>query len=127
MEFYHYPIIIAVGILSGFINTLAGGGSLITLPLLIFLFDLPGSVANATSRIAVLAQSGIATAGFRSKGVVWPTPYVYCLAGAAVVGGLIGANLGIAISYQLLIRILAVMMVVVVVLTLRDHNRTQAH
>lgn len=126
MEFYHYPIIIAVGILSGFINTLAGGGSLITLPLLIFLFDLPGSVANATNRIAVLAQSGLATAGFRSKGVVLPTPYVYYLAGAAVVGGLIGANLAIAISDQLFNRILAVMMVVIVVLTVRNHNRTQA-
>lgn len=126
MELYHYPIIIAVGILSGFINTVAGGGSLITLPLLIFLFDLPGSVANATNRIAILAQSGLATAGFRSKGVVLPTPYIYYLAVAAIIGGFIGARLAIAISDQLFNRILAVIMVVIVILTVRNGNRNIA-
>src|SRR5690606_2204474 len=123
MELYHYPIIIAVGILSGFINTVAGGGSLITLPLLIFLFDLPGSVANATNRIAILAQSGLATAGFRSKGVALPTPYIYYLAVAGIIGGFIGARLAIAISDQLFNRILAVIMVIIVVLTVRNNNQ----
>jgi len=123
LELYEYPLIIAVGILSGFINTVAGGGSLITLPLLIFLFDLPGSVANATNRIAILAQSSLATAGFRSKGIKLPTPYIYYLAGAAVAGGFIGANLAIAISDQLFNRILAVIMIVVVILTVRNGNR----
>lgn len=126
MELYHYPIIIAVGILSGFINTLAGGGSLITLPLLIFLFDLPGSVANATNRIAVLAQSALATAGFRSKGVALPTPYIYYLTVAALIGGFLGARMAIAISDQLFNRILAVTMVVIVILTVRNGNKNIA-
>jgi len=45
-----------VGVVTGVINTLAGGGSLLTLPMLIFL-GLPPSVANGTNRIAILIEA----------------------------------------------------------------------
>src|SRR5690606_13246529 len=44
------------GVFAGVLNTLAGGGSLLTLPLLILL-GLPADHANATNRVSVLAQS----------------------------------------------------------------------
>lgn len=50
------------GLLGGFVNTLAGGGSLVTLPALLLL-GLPADVANATNRVGVLAQSLIAARG----------------------------------------------------------------
>lgn len=124
MELYEYPLIVAVGLLSGFINTLAGGGSLITLPLLIFM-GLPGSEANATNRIAVFSQASFATAGFRSKGVKLPVPYIYYLAASAIIGGYIGAKLAVDISDQLFNRFLAVIMIVIVVMTVRDRGRRQ--
>ena len=44
--------LVVIGFLAGVINTLAGGGSLFTLPALIFL-GLPPQVANGTNRIAI--------------------------------------------------------------------------
>jgi len=56
------------GIAGGLINTLAGGGSFLVVPLLVML-GLPATVANATSRVGVFAQSLSAVAGFRQEGL----------------------------------------------------------
>lgn len=53
-------ILAAVGVVAGIVNTMAGGGSLLTLPALIF-FGLPPGVANATNRVSVLLQSGVSS------------------------------------------------------------------
>jgi uncharacterized membrane protein YfcA len=50
------------------INTLAGGGSLITVGLLVFL-GLPGTLANGTNRIGVLVQNITSAWRFRAEGV----------------------------------------------------------
>ena len=75
MELTDALIIIVAGIAAGFLNVVAGGGSLITLPLLIFM-GLPSAVANATNRIAIVGQNIFAVAGFKSKGV---STYPYSL------------------------------------------------
>ena len=62
----------AGGLVAGFINTLAGGGSFLTVPLLMAV-GLPATVANATNRVGVLAQSLSAVAGFRQEGVSEPS------------------------------------------------------
>ncbi|MFM7822826.1 MAG: sulfite exporter TauE/SafE family protein [Bacteroidota bacterium] len=49
-------IAIAAGFLSGIINTLAGSGSVFTLPLLLYL-GLPAHIANGTNRVGILAQT----------------------------------------------------------------------
>ena len=49
-------ILLAIGFLAGIVNTLAGGGSLFTLPILIFL-GLPPQIANGTNRVVIVAQS----------------------------------------------------------------------
>ncbi len=46
-EWYYYPLLVIVGFIVGFINTVAGGGSLLSLPVLIFL-GLPPSIAYVT-------------------------------------------------------------------------------
>ena len=56
-------LLLAVGVLSGFINTLAGGGSIFTLPTLMLL-GMPADVANATNRVGVVAQSVTGAKGF---------------------------------------------------------------
>ena len=45
-------LLVAVGLVAGFINTVAGGGTLLTLPILIFL-GLDSSVANGTNRVSI--------------------------------------------------------------------------
>ena len=58
----------AASVIAGVVNTLAGGGSLFTVPLLVLL-GLPGGVANGTNRIGVLLQSAVAAWRFRALGV----------------------------------------------------------
>jgi uncharacterized protein len=113
MEILQHALIIVIGFLSGFLNTVAGGGSLITLPILIFM-GLPGSVANATNRVAILAQNVFAVTGFNSKGIQLPFPYSLYLGIASLAGGFIGAKLAVDIDDTLFNRILAVIMVMVV-------------
>lgn len=77
------------GLAAGFINTLAGGGSSITLPVLEWVTGAPG-VANATNRIAILLQNVVAVAGFQSgKAVPWRL--ALRLSVPAVAGGIGGA------------------------------------
>lgn len=66
MEFEHFiiPLLIIAGFLSGFINTLAGNGSVFTLSLLLFL-DMPVHLANGTNRVGALTQSVTSVLSFR--------------------------------------------------------------
>jgi hypothetical protein len=64
-------MLVAGGLVAGAINTLAGGGSFLTVPLLV-LVGLPAGIANATSRVGVLCQSAFAVAGFRQEGFFEP-------------------------------------------------------
>jgi uncharacterized membrane protein YfcA len=61
-------LLVAVGAVAGVLNTLAGGGSLLTVPLLVS-FGLPGTVANGTNRVGILLQSLIAVWRFKAEGV----------------------------------------------------------
>ena len=59
----------AGGLVAGVVNTLAGGGSLLTVPLLVML-GLPGGVANGTNRVGILLQCLAAAWHFRKEGVL---------------------------------------------------------
>lgn len=63
----YYLMLLGAGIFAGFMNVNAGGGSLITLPLLI-LTGMDPVTANGTNRIAVLIQNITAAGNFRSRG-----------------------------------------------------------
>jgi|GEM_PF-34623 uncharacterized membrane protein YfcA len=56
-------VLVLVGLVSGFINTLAGGGSMLTLPALMMM-GMPADIANATNRVGVLMQSVTGVKGF---------------------------------------------------------------
>jgi len=113
-EWYHYILLIGVGFAVGFINTVAGGGSLLTLPVLIFL-GLPPSVANGTNRVAIVIQTALATAGFKSKGVS-TAPFNVYLGISALFGAIIGAYIAVDIKGETFNKILAIIMVVVVII-----------
>ena len=115
-EWYYYPLLIVVGFVVGFINTLAGGGSLLSLPVLIFL-GLPSNVANGTNRVAIVIQTAIATAGFKSKGVS-TFPFNVYLGFAAFLGSIIGANLAVDIKGETFNKILSMVMMAVVFIIL---------
>ena len=68
MEWYEILITVGIGLMAGFINTLAGSGSLLTLPLLMFM-GLPANVANGTNRIAILLQNIVGVSSFKQQKV----------------------------------------------------------
>lgn len=81
--------LLLVGVAAGFINVVAGGGSLLTVPLLIFL-GLPETTANGTSRIAIVTQSLTAVSAFARAGKL-DRALLARFAGPALVGAAIGA------------------------------------
>lgn len=105
-------LLFGVGLIAGVINTLAGGGSLLTLPVLIFL-GLSPNVANATNRIGVFFNGVFAIRGYKSKGLEI-TQYSYWLGIAAFPGAFLGAILAAKIQGELFNKILAGVILIVV-------------
>ncbi len=106
-------IVIVTGFIAGIINTVAAEGSLLTLPMLIFI-GLPSAVANGTNRIALVVQSIVATIHFKKSGN-FNKKLGLTLGIPAVIGSIIGANLAITISDEWFNALLAVMMVITVI------------
>ena len=115
-NFLHVLLLFGTGIAAGFLNTVAFGGSLIALPVLIFL-GLPTAVANGTNRVAIFFQNFSAIMGFRRKGVS-DFGYSILLAIPAVIGAVIGAIIAVDIKDAVFNLILAVVMITMLVLTL---------
>ncbi len=111
-----YLLLIGVGFVAGFVNTIAGGGTLLTMPVLI-LMGLPSSVANGTNRVAILIQTAIGVKGFQSKNVT-TYPFSLYLGISALLGSLIGAQIAVDIKGDTFNKILSIIMVLVVVMIL---------
>ncbi|HMM10969.1 MAG TPA: sulfite exporter TauE/SafE family protein [Bacteroidales bacterium] len=99
------------GVLVGFINTLAGGGSVISLSLFLFL-GLPVDVANGTNRIAIVLQNLSSVSTFRRSKLI-NFSFANKLAIPAVIGSILGAQLAVNIDKALVERVFAVMLVFV--------------
>ncbi|QDV27824.1 sulfite exporter TauE/SafE family protein [Aureliella helgolandensis] len=63
-----YLLLVPAGFLAGIINTMAGGGSFLTLPALMMVCGLEPKLANGTNRIAILLSSGSAAMTFHRHG-----------------------------------------------------------
>lgn len=105
-----------IGILAGFINTVAGGGSFLTLPLLIFM-GLPGAVANGTNRLGIFLQSLAGVSKFHSHGV-FPWRFAMIVSVPAVAGALLGAHWAVGMADEAFRRWLAIFMVVMTFVSL---------
>lgn len=112
-HWYYYVLLVVVGFIVGIINTMSGGGSLLTLPVLIFI-GLPSNVANGTNRIAIVIQSIFNIAGYQSKKAIDKSWFPIYLSISATIGAIIGAKLAIDIKGELFNKILAVVMVTIV-------------
>lgn len=110
-----------VGFAAGFINTLAGSGSLITLPILILL-GLPANVANGTNRVGVLIQNVVAVGTFARRGALPLTGSAWPVA-ATLIGAVLGAELAVDIDETLMRRVIGVLMLVMLVIMLARPER----
>ena len=116
MEWYIYPLVVGAGFLAGFINTLAGSGSLVTLPALIFA-GLPANVANGTNRVGIVLQNVVGVSGFRQQkmldlrgGLMLTVP--------AIIGSIIGAQIAVNLDEVTMRRTIGALMVVMLAVIL---------
>lgn len=105
-----YILLFAVGALAGVINVIAGGGSFLTLPVLIFV-GLPPTVANGTNRIAILLQNIGAVWSFHRRDVLeWASLRWAAL--PATAGSFLGVWFALNVSDALFQRMLAIFMAI---------------
>jgi len=112
-ETFQLIILFVFGVLAGIINVNAGGGSTLTLPMLIFM-GLDGAVANGTNRIAILFQNISAIYSFKSQKHS-QFKLSFKLALFTLPGAIIGAYLATNINNQMFEKILAVIMIGVII------------
>ncbi len=108
--------LIVAGLLVGFINTLAGGGSIISLSVLMML-GLPAPIANGTNRIAITIQTLTATTSFRQQKVLETRKAIY-LSIPAILGSLIGAWFAVDIREDIFEKAIGVVMLIMLVFIL---------
>lgn len=112
-EYLEILILFCVGIIAGVINVMAGGGSSLTLPALIFI-GLDSSVANGTNRIGILLQSISATLSYRQEKISEIEKSMK-LAALTLPGAVLGALVSLKISNEWFDRILGLVMIGIIV------------
>ena len=117
LEWWQLILLLVAGFVAGVINTLAGGGSLITLPLMLWI-GLLAPIANASNRISLIVQNISGSANFHRTGHMhWPTALL--LGACAVPTALIGARVALDIDEHWFRRILVAVLLVSLIVVAR--------
>ena len=114
-ELYYYAIFLAAGFLAGFVDSIAGGGGIITVPVLLA-SGMPPHIALATNKLQSSFGSFTASMNYIKKGLV-SLKDVYM----GVVFTFIGSSLGtysiLLMDASLLSKIIPIMLVIIFVYT----------
>ena len=114
-------ILFAVGAVAAFINVNAGGGSSLTLPVLIFL-GLDPTVANGTNRVAIIFQNISAVHSFK-KEKFFELKNSLILSALTLPGAIAGAIIAVQIGDDLFEKILAVIMILIIITMLMPQKK----
>ncbi len=123
LELWQVALLVAVGVAGGFLNVMAGGGSLLTVPVMVFL-GIPGPVANGTNRIAILAQNITAVTTFARRGFS-DFRLSLSLAACAIPGAVAGAMVGTRLEGVWFNRALALIMIAVMLIMHFDRGKRE--
>ncbi|HCJ39656.1 MAG TPA: sulfite exporter TauE/SafE family protein [Halieaceae bacterium] len=118
-------VLIVAGFAAGLVNVMAGGGSILTVPIMMFL-GMPGPVANGTNRITIVAHNAAAMATYLRHGVPH-AKLCLSLTLVAIPPALIGAWLSTRLDTDQFEGILAVVMVAVLILMQAPQGRVQGN
>jgi uncharacterized membrane protein YfcA len=121
MNWIEVTLLIFSGLLVGFINTLAGGGSIISLSILMFL-GLPANIANGTNRIAIFIQNIAAVGSFRQQKVL-DHKKGFWLAIPAILGSVVGALVAVDLNEEIIEKAIAIVMLVMMFVILYKPQR----
>ena len=124
MSAVEISLLIGAGLVAGVINTLAGGGSLLTLPLLV-IFGLPGTIANGTNRVGILVQGVVACWRFDAEGISELRSALPLLPPVAL-GAIVGAAWATRIPDRTFEQIFAGIMLILLIPILRGAQRPPA-
>ena len=120
MDISNELILFCVGAMAGFLNVFAGGGSALTLPILIFI-GLDTATANGTNRIALILQNVSGISSFKKQKVKGlRIAFKYAL--YTIPGAIAGAIFSIQITHEWFERILAVIMVGIVISLFKENS-----
>lgn len=114
-------LLVVAGFSVGFINTIAGSGTVITYSLFM-MRGLPAGMANGTIRLGVVMQTLVAGVNFKrnnfldlKKGLKLALP--------VVAGSVLGAQIAISINEEAFRTILAIMLIIMLIFIFLDPNR----
>lgn len=103
-------IVLIVGFVAGFFDSVVGAGGLISVPSLIFL-GLPPQIAIATDRFGILGQTLAALVKFwKAKKIVWK--FVPILTIISIIGSIIGANILLNINQKILESVVGIVILI---------------
>jgi len=122
-DLYGIVVLFFVGSFAAFINVNAGGGSSLTLPVLIFL-GLDPSVANGTNRVSILFQNASAVYSFK-KEKYYELKNSLMLSALTLPGAIIGAVTAVNISDELFEKILGVIMILIIITMLLPKKKSE--
>lgn len=117
MEVWQFAILMIGGLVAGTINTIAGGASLLTVPLLV-LAGVPGNTANGSNRLGVITSSAAAAYEFRRKGVS-DLAFVWRVLPPVLVGSLCGSLIVSQLSDSTFERVFGILMIPILILSVR--------
>jgi len=112
MSWLTITALIVSGVFVGFINTLAGGGTIISLSLFMLL-GLPANIANGTNRVAVILQNLTSVSQFRKQNLL-DFKKANKLAIPTMIGAMVGAQIASDINENIFRKAVAVVMLVMV-------------
>ncbi len=118
-------LLLVTGIATGFLNVMAGGGSMLSLPVMIFL-GIPGTIANGTNRIAILSQNISAVWAFYRKGIS-NFRLSLSLAACTIPGTIAGALVAARIPNDQFNTLLAIIMIAMLIIMALPEKKAIAH
>ena len=124
MLWWYFPILFATGMFVGFINTIAGSGSFLSLPVLIWM-GLPANIANGTNRLSILFSSLSGVLSFNKKGF-FDIKNALILSAFTIPGAIIGTLYVIEIPDDLVEKIIGYIMLVFAILTIWNPKHSTA-
>jgi uncharacterized membrane protein YfcA len=124
-EWIEIIVLVLSGIVVGVINTLAGGGAIISMTLFMVL-GLPVGVANGTNRIAVVMQNLTATVSFVRKRMLHIRSGLK-LAVPAIVGNIAGSMVATTVSDKVFTICMSVVLTAVLLYMIFEKSHKHPH
>ncbi|WP_373071187.1 sulfite exporter TauE/SafE family protein [Gemmatimonas sp.] len=117
MTLFEALLLVGGGLAAGWINAVAGGGSILTVPLLV-LAGVPGNDANGSNRIGILTSNMAAAISFRRLGV-GGLSHASTVIAPVVVGSLIGSTAISRLTDETFETVFGLLMVPLIILSVR--------